>query len=134
METTIVLTPFDDFQRHRHTHGRGSSAENDGVGWLETQGYLILERNVRLAAGEIDVIALEGDTLCFVEIKARSSRKWGGASFAVGATKQRQLARLASLYLMRRPHRGPCRFDVLAMDGGGEGWTYTLFRNAFEVG
>lgn len=80
------------------------------------------------------MIALEAGTLCFVEVKARSSLKWGGASFAVGAAKQRQLVRLASLYLLRHPYRGPCRFDVLAMDGDEGGWTYTLFRNAFEAG
>ena len=134
MEAPIELTPIDDFRSGRHTRARGNSAESDGVVWLESQGFSILARNIRFSFGEIDVVALEGDTLCFIEIKARSSRKHGGAAYAVSPGKQRQLVRLARVYLARRPFAGPCRFDVLAMDGDDRGWSYTLFRNAFEAG
>ena len=127
------MSPLDDFHAGAHTRERGSSAEADGCAWLAGQGYQIVARNVRFSFGEIDVVALDGDTLCFVEIKARASRRYGGAAYAVSAAKQRQLARLAGLYLARRPHPGPCRFDVLAMDGGRGGWTFELFRHAFEV-
>jgi putative endonuclease len=127
------LTPFEDFQDQVHTSARGSSAEHDAVDWLQRNGYSIVERNVRFTFGEIDLIAFDGDTLCFVEIKARASRRFGGASFAVPKAKQRQLVRLAGLYLARSAHTGPCRFDVLAMDGGEGGWQFTLFSNAFEA-
>jgi len=128
------LTPVEDFRSGRHTRARGRSAEADGALWLEKQGYSILDRNVSLSFGEIDVVALDGDTLCFVEIKARSSRRHGGAAYAVAPGKQRQLVRLARVYLARRPFAGPCRFDVLAMDDEDGCWAYTLFRNAFEAG
>ena len=78
-------------------------------------------------------MAREAGTLCFVEIKARSSYRFGGAILACSQSKRRQLIRLARLYLARKPEAGPCRFDVLAMDGVDGGWAFTLFRNAFEV-
>jgi len=121
------------FRRQKNTHARGRTAEEDGVRWLEKQGFRVLARNHRTRAGEIDVVGREGDTLSFVEIKARSTRDFGPASCAVPPHKQRRIARAAALYLIRHPHSGPCRFDVLAMDLGGEGWVFQWIRNAFEA-
>ena len=128
------MAPLKDCRGQKYTHRRGRSAEQDGIGWLEGQGFLIVDRNVRFRAGEIDVVALDGDTLCFVEVKARSGGICGDAVYAVTPRKQKQLARLASLYLLQRSWDGPVRFDVMAMDGGDGGWRYTLYRNAFEIG
>ena len=110
------MAPLKDFRSQQDTHRRGRTAEQDGIDWLEGEGYLIVDRNVRFRAGEIDVVALDGDTLCFVEVKARSGRICGDAVYAVTIRKQRQLVRLASLYLLKRCWDGPSRFDVLAMD------------------
>jgi putative endonuclease len=101
--------------------------------WLAEQGFEILERNVLNKAGEIDLIAREGDTLCFVEIKARSSNTFGPAIAAVPPAKQRRIARAAAFYLARNPTDGPCRFDVLGMDLIDENWRFTLVRDAFQV-
>jgi putative endonuclease len=125
---------FEEFQGQSHTRGRGRAAEQAAADWLEKQGFRVLERNVVTRAGEIDAVALEGDTLCFVEVKARAGSAYGPAITAVPARKQRRLARSAALYLARRPFDGPCRFDVLGMDPGPDGWRYTLIRNAFELG
>ena len=127
------MTPLRDFEKQTHTRGRGRSAETDGVVWLKSQGFRILERNVEYRAGEIDVVAMEGDTLCFVEIKARASAQFGEAVWAVTRRKQRQIAAAASLYLAERKHRGACRFDVLALDGSPGGWRFTLVRDAFQL-
>lgn len=128
------MSPLEDFRGERHTRGRGRSGEDDGVRWLEARGFRIVARNVRLRIGELDVIAREGDTLCFVEIKARATVAFGGAVEAVTAAKQRQIAGAAALFLASHPHPGPCRFDVLAMDACRDGWRYTLIRDAFEAG
>lgn len=123
----------EGFERSPHNRARGSSAEACAAAWLSDHGYTILERNVRNPAGEIDVVARDGDTLCFVEVKARAGIQYGLAIEAVDRRKQRRLARAASLYLAFNPHSGPCRFDVLGLDPAPEGWEYTLVRNAFEL-
>ncbi|NHZ73759.1 MAG: YraN family protein [Nitrospirae bacterium] len=121
------------FRRQKSTHARGRSAEADGVLWLEQQGFRVVARNVRTKAGELDVVGLDGDTLAFVEIKARSTSHFGPASCAVPPTKQRRIARAAALYLTRHPNTGPCRFDVLAMDMSEDGWVYRWIRDAFDA-
>ena len=127
------MTPFRDFNRQHHTRARGRSAEDDGARWLEGQGLSIVERNVQFRAGELDLVALDGDTLCFIEIKARASARFGEAVWAVTERKQRQVAAAAKLYLATHEHEGPCRFDVLAMDGTPADWRYTYYRDAFQL-
>ena len=106
--------------------------EDDAVRHLEEQGYRILARNVVNHGGEIDVVAMDGETLCFVEIKARDGARYGLSVEAVGFTKQRRLSRAVSLYLtVRGWHGRPCRFDVLGLDREEGGWRYTLIRDAF---
>jgi len=122
----------DPFHEQPHARGRGKAGEDDAVRWLESQGYEIVARNVVNHGGEIDVVAREGGTLCFVEVKARAGDRHGLAVEAVGFSKQRRLSRAAVLYLTARGWHGrPCRFDVLGLDRGDGGWRYTLVRNAF---
>lgn len=122
----------DPFREQPHARGRGKAGEDDAVRWLEAQGYEVLARNVVNHGGEIDVVAKEGGTLCFVEIKARAGGRHGLAIEAVGFSKQRRLSRAAALYLTARGWHGrSCRFDVLGLDHGEQGWRYTLIRNAF---
>ncbi len=128
------MTPLREFERQQHTRDRGRLAESEGVAWLRDQGYRIVARNTEYRTGEIDVVAREGETLCFIEIKARAHAALGGALEAVTPRKQRQIAATAALYLAENPFPGPCRFDVLAMDGEGEGWSYSLVRDAFQIG
>lgn len=121
-----------EFREQPHARGRGKVGEDDAVRHLEAQGYRILARNAVNHGGEIDVIAEDGDTLCFVEIKARAGDRYGKSIEAVGFTKQRRLSRAAALYLTSRGwHNRPCRFDVLGLDREESGWRYTLIRNAF---
>jgi putative endonuclease len=122
----------EGFREQPHNRGRGKVGEDDAVRWLAAQGYEILERNVVNHGGEIDVVARESGTLCFVEIKARDGRTYGHAVEAVTAAKQRRLSRAASLYIaVKGLHRLSARFDVLGLDREGNGWRYTLIRNAF---
>lgn len=124
---------LSEFLRGSHQRDRGLSAEADGARWLERQGYRLLRRNVASRYGEMDVVALDGDTLCFVEIKARRSGAYGSPFEAVTRDKQRRLTRCARAYLARHPWEGPCRFDVLGMSAEGEIWRFELVRNAFPA-
>lgn len=121
------------FDRQPHARARGKSAEDDAVAYLKRRGYQVLERNVTTEAGEIDVVARHGETLCFIEVKARKGSSHGTAVEAVRRRKQRRIARAAALYLARAGGQSPCRFDVLGMDRRGDGWEYTLLQDAFEV-
>ncbi len=123
-----------DFRRQPHTRAQGRLGEDEGVLWLEAQGYRIAERNAVNKAGEIDVVAFDGDVLCFIEIKARSTGDYGAAIEGVTPHKQRRLVRAASLYLALHPVEAACRFDVLGMDLGADGWRFTLVKDAFMAG
>ena len=121
-----------EFSEQPHARARGRVGEDDAVRWLAAHGFEIVERNVVNHGGEIDVVAKEGATLCFIEIKARDGKLYGPAIAAVTPGKQRRLSRAASLYIaVRGLHRLPARFDVLGLDREGNGWRYTLVRNAF---
>ena len=121
------------FREQPHHRARGSQSEEEARRWLEGRGYTILHRNWQSRLGEIDLVARDGETLCFIEVKARASDRFGPAVAAVTPAKQRRLARIASLFLVEERWRGPCRFDVLGMDAVDGRWQYTLIRGAFEV-
>ena len=121
------------FHRQPHNRARGKIGEAEAESWLEEQGYRIIERNVTTSAGEIDLVAREGEVLCFIEVKARASTKYGPAIAAVSVAKQRKIARAAALFLVRQDLDLACRFDVLGLDWGPSGWQYSLIRNAFEA-
>lgn len=124
----------DRFNAQPHRRGKGRVGEEEAVRWLTSQGYEILERNANTKAGEIDLVARHGETLCFVEVKARASRAYGPAVAAVTPAKQRRLGRAAALYLASRPWPGPCRFDVLGLDLDATGrWQPSLIPDAFGI-
>ena len=123
-----------DFEQQPHNRGRGRSAEDDAAQFLVGEGYRILERNVVTKAGEIDILATDGDDLCFVEVKARASTEFGGALSAVGIKKQQRLVRAAALYLASSNDAPRAvRFDVVGMEKDEKNWQFTLIRNAFEA-
>jgi putative endonuclease len=105
----------------------GAGAEEAAVNYLERLGYRIVERNLRLPGGEIDILARDGETLVFIEVKARSSRAYGSALSAVDARKRRRVRAMAEDYLQYFAPTTKARFDVLAFDGG----VMRLYRDAF---
>lgn len=122
------------FRQQPHRRAQGQIGEDAAARWLATQGYTLVERNVRNRAGEIDAIAHRGGVLCFIEIKARSSDRFGPALAAVSPAKQRRIARAAALYLTMHPWDGACRFDVLGLDLRADGrWEFSLVEDAFSV-
>lgn len=111
----------------------GKRGEDSASRYLAGQGYRILERNYRMPAGEIDLIALDRDTLVFVEVKTRTSDAYGAPELAVDRRKQVRMTKAALAYLKTRNlHQMPCRFDVVAITGAPEEHI-ELIRNAFEM-
>ena len=93
---------------------KGHRGEDLAVAFLFAKKYRILTRNWRIKAGEIDIIALDGQTLVFCEVKSRSSTRFGTGAEAVDARKQRKIVQVAMLYLQRYSlWNQRCRFDVI---------------------
>ena len=105
----------------------GRAGEDAAVALLEGSGYRIVARNVRLPGGEIDVIARDGDTVVFVEVKARANAAFGSAVRAVDARKRATLRRLAADWLQIAAPDARARFDVVTLEAGG----LRLIRGAF---
>lgn len=94
----------------------GTAGEQLAARFLQKQGMKILERNVRTRLGEIDLVCRDGDTIVFVEVKTRSSNRYGSGSEAVGIRKQNRLVRLAQAYLgSRQLESTAVRFDVVSV-------------------
>ncbi len=95
----------------------GREAEALAAAHLERLGLTILARNLRTPAGELDLVAREGRTLVFVEVKARSGEAFGAPEEAVDTAKQARLIQAARAYLaLQGGPPPPCRFDVVAVD------------------
>jgi putative endonuclease len=107
----------------------GTEQESRAAAYLQEQGYTIVERNFRCRTGEIDIIAREGEYLCFVEVKYRSGGGCGSPLEAVNYRKQKKILAVARYYMMCHhfPTDTACRMDVVAI----EGEEITLLRNAF---
>jgi putative endonuclease len=112
----------------------GKSGEDRAADELERRGYAITARRYRTKHGEIDIVARDGETTVFVEVKARTNDEFGTAAEAVTRRKQRRLVSMAVDYIARlRLGDVPCRFDVVAIDGVGESAVITVYPNAFEA-
>lgn len=114
----------------------GQAAERQARDYLERRGLRLEASNYRVArgpsarGGEIDLIMRDADgTLVFVEVRARQGLRFGGAAASVGAGKRERLVYAARHFLLRWPVPPPCRFDVVAIDGGRVEW----LQGAFEA-
>ena len=114
----------------------GIRGEEEAARFLTRSGYAILDRNVRTRAGEIDLVAKEGKTLVFVEVKTRRDLEGDPPQAGVHTRKQNRLAKLAHGYLkLKRIRQTPCRFDVVAVITNDEGGVKAIrhIPNAFSV-
>ena len=115
---------------------RGIRGEDAAAAWMRKQGWRLLQRNIRSKLGEIDLIARDGQTLVFAEVKARQSGSLAPPQAAVTTAKQRRIGRLAQAYLQRNKLRDvACRFDVMAveLDARGEVLGIEHLPNAFDL-
>ncbi len=95
---------------------RGAQAEGLAAQYLEARGLVILARNFRTRRGEIDLVARDGDTLVFVEVRYRARSDFGGAAGSVTARKQQRIVAASLAYLSRLRREPPCRFDAILLD------------------
>ena len=111
----------------------GKTGEDLACRELERRGYAIIARRHRCRGGELDIVARDGPTLVFVEVKARDSRAFGDAAEAVTWQKQQRIVRLASEYVMRHHlSDSPCRFDVVAIQFDDGRPVIEVFQDAFS--
>jgi putative endonuclease len=112
----------------------GKTGEDLACRELERRGYAIVARRYRRRGGELDIIARDGPTLVFVEVKARDGRAFGDAADAVTGFKRRRITRLARDYMMRQHvDNCRCRFDVVSIQFDSGEPVIEIIQNAFDA-
>jgi putative endonuclease len=112
----------------------GKRGEDLAVAHLLERGYHIMARNYKCFYGEADIVARDGDTIVFVEVKSRKSENFGLPQEAVGFAKQKKLSRISLCYLQEKGlDAGNARFDVIAVKMSPAGTHIHLIRNAFDL-
>ena len=122
-----TMTQPDAGPRSSMRRSRGRAAEESAARYLEAHGYQVLERNFSCRWGEIDIVARQGETIAFVEVKARRNDRLGSALEAVTPLKQHRLILTAQEYLQRHGvQETPWRIDVIAVRLGPGGSVQSL--------
>jgi putative endonuclease len=113
----------------------GARGEEIAVAYLKGQQFTIVERNFRCKAGEVDIVARDGKTVVFVEVKTRRTEAYGPPQLAVTPFKQRQISKAALTWLAKKRQEGAsARFDVVAiMLREHEVPAIEHIRNAFDL-
>ncbi len=104
----------------------GVSGEDTACNFLEDNGIHVIERNVRYKLGELDIVAVDNNRICFIEVKTRHSLKYGRPSLAVNYKKQQTIRHLAQIYLKTHP-KYAClspRIDVIELLFAKDGKKY----------
>jgi len=114
---------------------RGKLAEELAAAYLAARGVVLLARNVRCRAGELDLVCRDGGCLVVVEVRQRSRRDFGGALASVTQRKQRRIIRATRFMLLTRPEwrQRALRFDVIGVQGALDreaefAWVKDAFR------
>lgn len=112
----------------------GKQGEEAAVSLLRENGYKILLRNYKTKLGEIDIIATDRDTFCFIEVKTRNSLKAGQPQEAVSGPKQRQISKAALMFLKQNKLLDKkARFDVVSVEYLQGSPKLNLIKDAFEL-
>jgi putative endonuclease len=112
----------------------GERGENLAVWYLKQNGYKIIEQNYRSRMGEIDIIAKDGKTIVFVEVKSRRSIRYGSPKWAITPKKQRKISMVALYYLKTTQQTDTkARFDVVAITANQDEPQIEIVENAFEL-
>lgn len=114
---------------------RGDEAEAAAVKLLEQRGYRIRLRNFRCRYGEVDIVAEQGEVVCFVEVRMRTTGVWGDPASTVSWAKQRKVVKTAMHYLFSAGLKDRMiRFDVISVVGRGEAASLEHIPDAFDAG
>lgn len=116
--------------KNENNRRTGEEKETLASSFLEEHNCEILARNFYMRGGELDIVMKDGDYICFCEVKYRSSKDQGGASYAISYKKQQHIAKTALYFIKKKniPLECPFRFDAILMDGEHITW----IKNAFE--
>ncbi len=115
--------------------GRGRLAEEIAARYLAAQGMQVVERNARCGGGELDIVAREGETIVFVEVRSRRRGSRFSPEASVDRVKRRRLAGAAAAWLAGRGlSLSRCRFDVVAVVVSAAGFRVRHHRGAFVAG
>jgi putative endonuclease len=113
---------------------KANEGEDLAAGFLLKKGFTILERNYHFGHGELDMIARDGETLVFVEVKTRKSASYGPAEYSITYGKQKQLYHIAQGYMFERKIENvPCRFDVVIVEFERGRPVFKHYENAFQL-
>ena len=112
----------------------GRRGEDAAVAYLKRAGYEIIERNYRCPFGEVDIVAREGGSIVFIEVKSRRSEIYGEPEASVGIEKQKKISRISMDYLQKkRLSPGSVRFDVIAVKMQLGSAQIELIKDAFDL-
>ena len=116
-----------------HNRDLGTGGEDAAVDFLLTKNFSIIERNYRFGkSGEIDIIARRDDLVIFVEVKSRSSERYGGALYSISSKKKGSLKTVARAFIASRPEydrKGlTFRFDLISITADSIDWIEDMFR------
>jgi len=112
----------------------GEKGESMAARYLKKKGYKILEKNYRIPLGEIDIIAKDGKTIVFVEVKSRRSAQFGSPKWAITPKKQRKISMVALQYLKTTEQStAKARFDVVTVIATQDKQKIELIKNAFDL-
>ncbi len=112
----------------------GNKGEDFAVNYLKKKGYRIIAKNYKTFIGEVDIIAKDGETIVFVEVKTRANNTYGYPFESVTRRKKQKMRNLALLYLKKLGDNPPVRFDVLSiMYGDTNKKEIEHIVDAFEV-
>ena len=127
---------MDNIERDKIKKGRGKKGEDLACAYLKKSGYRIAERNFQCRMGEIDIVAIDGEHICFTEVKARTRTDYGMPRDAVDYRKQQKLLRCAQLYLKIHPgfaQRFSPRMDIIEILYREDGTYVRHTPNAFSL-
>ena len=113
---------------------KGLRFEVQARNYLQASGLVLLHSNYRCRFGEIDLVMRDDDTLCFIEVKFRQSRLFGGAAASIPLAKQRRIIKTALCYIASNKRLGnhAMRFDALLIQHRADGSNHiNWIRNAF---
>ena len=113
----------------------GKEGEEAAVKFLQSRGYRILTRNFKNKLGEIDIVAKEAETICFIEVKTRTSDVFGSPFDAISKLKQHKLSKVAVSYLKTNNlMNNDARFDIVSITKDSQGNdNIEVLKNAFEL-
>ncbi len=119
----------------KSTSDKGKWGEDLAVRFLKKKNYQIIFQNWRAERGDIDIIAQDGDTLVFVEVKSGSTELYGPPELRITPAKKHQLYKLATLFIQRseeyRLTNESYRFDVVVVDGTPDRYEIRHYEHAF---